>query len=89
MNKFSAHISIYASHDVTKPRPIYIEPWGEDYWLLPGDKFKIIAYGNASSPYFSIFENDDSTQVYIEGNGQDFSVRHGEKVIDCGYQRPE
>ena len=89
MNKFSALISIHSSNNATKPRPVYIEPWGEDYWLFPGDKFEIIANGIESSPYFSIGENDENIQVYIEGDCQDFSVRHVKKVITCGYQRPE
>ena len=94
MPDFSAAISIWCDdHYATKPRRILIEPWGEDYWLFPGDEFEIKVIGKEGTPYFTVVEADEYTQVYIEtivtdlGNLADFEVFHnGEKVV-CGYQR--
>jgi hypothetical protein len=87
MSDNSATMSVSLDYRAMKPRPVYIEPWGEDYWLFPGDDFKITAFGQTSPPYFGLHEYDDTTQIYIEGDCQDFVVQHDEKRIECGYQR--
>lgn len=87
MKNYSATMSVSLDYRAIKPRAVYIEPWGEDYWLFPQDEFVITANGQTSSPVFSLHEHDDSTQIYIEGDCQNYVVQHSSKQIECGYQR--
>ena len=92
MTEFSSVISVSLDNSATTPRPIYLEPWGEDYWLFPGDVFKIRAFGDQEPPssnFFDIVESADATQVYVEGRFTNFEVLQNGKSISGGYQRAQ
>lgn len=87
MSDFSATLHVHWSHEASKPRPIYIEPWGEDYWLFPGDQFEVIAFSQKTVPHFEIVESDESTQVYFEPDCHKFVIKQAEHHLKCGHQR--
>ena len=47
---------------------VWIEPWGDDYTLLPKQKFTVTTTGpeSGSGPWFALVETDGNTQVYVE-----------------------
>ena len=60
-------IGIWNDQNATRSRVIYVEPWGEDYTLLPDEKLEIVADSGADDiPWFDIVESNDATQVYCE-----------------------
>ena len=46
------------------PRPIYVEPEGADYWMLPEQTFQLRADVNDPCAQFEILDNGDSLQVW-------------------------
>lgn len=46
MAKSFTRIGISNGRDEQRPRVIYVEPWGRDYTLLPGEDLEIVAYGD-------------------------------------------
>jgi len=68
---------------------MWLEPWGEDYWLRQGETFEIVAQGAEDNFYFHVdIGEKDNVLVSVEGDFADISVRHGEKVLECGHNRP-
>jgi len=87
-SKLASHSSrIIIENDTDRPRIAWVEPWGEDYTLLPKEKLEIIARSDLEPPWFHVDEYAEGSQIYIEGiiNGYDV-VQNGIK-LECGDQR--
>ena len=69
-----------------EPHVISVEPWGEDYTLLPGEGLEIIAFGDTTSPWFHVVEWGDSSQVYCE-EASIFKVLQDGIELECGHNR--
>jgi hypothetical protein len=79
-------------NDTDRPRIVWVEPWGEDYTLLPKERLEIVVQSTLETPWFNVIEHADSTQVYIEGQsneGQpnDYDALQMGKKILCGHRR--
>jgi hypothetical protein len=71
----------------TRPRPVFIQPWGRDYWLFPGDEFEFTTSRDAPAPLFDVTEDDDATQIYLRSEGDDFAVRLRGQPLSGSFQR--
>ena len=81
--------TLVVSNRRTKPLVVYVEPWAEDYTVIPGTEIKIEAYGNDDVlPRFVIVEWDDSIQVYCEETS-DFNVFDGSQELKSGHNRQQ
>ncbi len=70
-----------------RSRVVYVEPWGEDYTLLPNEKLEIIAQPSDDiAPWFYIVESDVYTQVYCEATC-DFEIWQEGQRLECGHNR--
>jgi len=65
---------------------VAVEPWGEDFTLLPGEALEIVAVGEADTPWFHLVEWEGSSQVYCE-NAVDFKVLQRGIQLKCGHNR--
>lgn len=87
MDSPAAKIGVINSRDCSQSRVVYVEPWGEDYTLLPGEELEIVATGPNSPPWFNVVEWDQATSVYIEGDCADFAVYQAGQRLECGHNR--
>ncbi|MFD5641584.1 hypothetical protein ACFWIP_07385 [Streptomyces anulatus] len=73
---------------------LFIEPYGEDYWLKSGEVFAVAPEAAGSNVCFSIavcqegtvwlYEDGDPTKVVLE-----YTVTDADgKRLECGHQRP-
>jgi hypothetical protein len=84
MYQFSTKIGIW--NERKGPQVVAVEPWANDYTLLPKEKLEIVAFGDKAVPWFVVAEWDGTTQVYCEDTA-DFKVMQGERELPCGHQR--
>ena len=84
MERPTAKIEFWNSRK--RPHVISVEPWGEDFTLLPEEKLEVVAWGNSENPHFTAVESEDGTQIYIDG-AQEFAVNQDGKRIECGHKR--
>ncbi len=84
MTKHIKKIIIRNEFDDTKT--LYLEPWGEDYGMLPSDEFEIIAKNVDDEFYFQIDLGKDVI-VYAEGQVTDISVYQNNELLQCGHNR--
>jgi len=73
-NEFSRHIILW------------LEPWGEDYGMLPNDEFEIIAKNVSKDFYFQVDFGED-IKVWAEGQITDIGVYKNNELLSCGYKR--
>jgi hypothetical protein len=76
-------------------RCLFIEPYGEDFWLKPGDEFIVVPGEGPSDPQFTVVAATDRLVVWIFEGGDPEKVVVDCTVIDsdgteleCGYECP-
>ena len=84
MGPFTTKIGV--SNSRSKPQVVAVEPWANDYTLLPGEELEIIAFGDTELPWFHVVEWDGTSQVYIQVTG-DFKVMQNGVELQCGHNR--
>jgi hypothetical protein len=84
MYSFSSKFGVWNARKV--PLVVAVEPWANDYTLLPDEKLEIIAFSDTAVPWFNVVEWDGTTQVYCEDTA-DFKVVKGGLELECGHQR--
>jgi hypothetical protein len=47
-------------------RVVWLEPIPEDYTLLPGERLEIVTTWRLKTPWISVVESLESTQIYID-----------------------
>jgi len=84
MAKFTGKIGV--SNNTKRPRIVWLEPWGEDYTLLPGEQLDIVCHDDSEQSWFHVVEHEESTQVYVEGGGYPDVIQSGQRLA-CGHNR--
>ena len=84
MYPFKAKLGV--SNSGSKPRVVAVEPWANDYTLLPGEELEIVAFGNAQSPWFYVVEWGWASQAYCNETA-DFKVVQNGVELRCGHNR--
>jgi hypothetical protein len=74
------------SNSRRKPQVVAVEPWANDYTLLPGEELEIVAFGDTALPWFHVVEWDGTSQVYCEDTA-DFKVVQKGVELECGHNR--
>lgn len=76
------------TNDRRAPITLLIEPWGEDYTLLSGETFGIVAEHSSDAFEFHWVVGEEMTQVYAEGDRDaTVAVYDGERQLECGHNR--
>jgi hypothetical protein len=70
----------------TRPHTFVIEPWGEDFTLLPGENMLLWAFGEETAPRFEVVEQQFGTLVSCEDTSR-FEVTQNGLLLHCGHQR--
>lgn len=66
---------------------MFLEPWGEDYTLLPNDTFEIIAEAPSKNFYCHICFDKENVLVYVEGDFKNLAVVQDGNQLKCGHNR--
>ena len=69
-----------------KPHVVGVEPWGEDYTLLPKECVSITAFHDDKVPSFEIDELEGLTAVWCNDTN-DFEVTQDGRRLECGHNR--
>ena len=71
------------------PRPVYVEPEGADFWLLPKQTFEFRAQSKDDADEFSLWDHGDSLQIWPSLGMGDIVVFCDGIELQCGHQRPD
>jgi hypothetical protein len=61
-------VTIRIYNDRRRPHVVWIEPWAEDYTMLPNQQLTVTTSGpkKHSGPLFELVETRGNTQVYVD-----------------------
>ena len=80
---------IKISNDRSSFATLWLEPWGEDYGMSPGDEFEVAAMDVEEGLFFHVAYNEKGMKVYAEGDAKYVSVYQNGEVLSCGHNRRE
>ncbi|WP_394426144.1 hypothetical protein [Streptomyces sp. SGAir0957] len=76
------------SHETRSVVCLWVEPWGTDHWMRPGEEFTVVTETGQEHSPFNVVVHDQGITVWVN-SGSDAEVfdRNGAPVR-CGHQRP-
>jgi hypothetical protein len=80
---------IKISNDRSSFATLWLEPWGEDYGMPPGDEFEVVAADAEEDFYFHVEYGEKGLKVYAEGSATHVSVYQDGEMVSCGHKRRE
>ena len=48
------------------PRGVWVEPWGDDHWLNPGETFTVLAEDDPGTDSFNVVHHDQGVSIWYE-----------------------
>jgi len=66
---------------------LFLEPYGEDYWLRPGEECIVTSGPPDPDPAFGLELTDEGVTVYFEGPHAEVRAADG-AILQVGHQRP-
>ena len=88
LNMFSYRSQLGVSNRRDTPQVVAVEPWADDFTLMPGEELEIVAFGSTARPWFFVDEWEGTSQVYCNET-DDFEVSQGGVRLECGHNRQE
>jgi hypothetical protein len=86
MNQYPSKISF--SNESPHPRVVWIEPWAEDFTLLPKESLAVHASSKNEIPWLGIIEWDDcQTQIYVEPLEVSYTIVQAGRQLTSGHNR--
>ena len=90
MAEFFAKIGV--SNDEQQLRVIWVEPWPNDFTLLPGESLEIHVRSSTAQAWFNVVETDRNMQIYVELPPSDLmsavvEVYQGTQMLQSGHNR--
>lgn len=67
---------------------LWVEPWGTDHWMRPGEAFTVVTEAGLEKSPFNVVVHDQAITVWVNA-GHDAEVfdKTGH-LAPCGHQRP-
>ncbi len=75
------------SNDLSSPVTLWLEPWGEDYVMLPAQTFEVVAQGTTEGFYFHVAYRAENIQIYAEGSSESVLILQNGELLECGHNR--
>ena len=76
---------------LTNDRPtfvtLWLEPWGEDYGMSPGDEFEVVAEDSQEGFRFHVVSEENNMKLYAEGDVRRVAVSQNGVGLSCGHSR--
>lgn len=74
-------------NDTKEPFVLLLEPWGEDYTILPGQQFELVATGTTEESRFHTEHRADCVATWVRGPVERVEVFAEGGEVHGGYQR--
>ncbi|MFD9411664.1 hypothetical protein ACFWBN_32250 [Streptomyces sp. NPDC059989] len=67
---------------------LFVEPWGTDHWMRPGESLVVTAEGDPTSWPFDVTVHPDGVSVIVNEHYVVEVFDHAGAPAPCGFQRP-
>ncbi|MER5228300.1 hypothetical protein [Streptomyces flaveus] len=83
---------IRLNNDTEKILGIWVEPWGEDYWMNPKEQFTVTTETpegvDSDEEPFDVVFHDQGVSVCVNIGYEAIVYDQSGSEVDCGHQRP-
>jgi hypothetical protein len=66
---------------------LWVEPWGTDHWMRPGEELTVVTEASEDSG-FNVVVHDQGITVWVESARSALVLTKNGNEAPCGYQRP-
>jgi hypothetical protein len=79
---------LQVTNETSAMQCMFVEPWGTDHWLLPGQTLTVVTEQDLDEAPFSVVVHDQGISVVCE-TAYSATVHDAFGEAPCGYQRPD
>ncbi|MDX2389324.1 MULTISPECIES: hypothetical protein [unclassified Streptomyces] len=67
---------------------LWVEPWGTDHWMRPGEEFTVVTYLEPEEAPFNVVVHAQGITVWVNSSNDAEVVDKNGNLVPCGHQRP-
>jgi hypothetical protein len=67
---------------------LWLEPWGTDHWMRPGEEFTVVTEERPAESPFDLVMHDDGISVVVNTAFDATVLDKSGREAPCGHQRP-
>lgn len=67
---------------------LWVEPWGTDYWMRPGEELTVVTEAPSEESPFNIVVHGQGITVWVNSGNDAEVFDKGGNLLLCGHQRP-
>lgn len=79
---------IDVSNETERKLGLWVEPWGADYWLRPGETLTVVTEKAPEEAPFNVVMHDQGVTVWVNSANHAEVVDKDDRPVPCGHQRP-
>ncbi|MFD3982469.1 hypothetical protein ACFWR6_28140 [Streptomyces griseus] len=68
---------------------VWVEPWGTDHWMRPGEVFTVVTEADAEEASFDVVVHDQGISVWVNAGFSAEVIDQEGRAAVCGHQRPD
>lgn len=67
---------------------LWVEPWGTDHWMRPGEEFTVVTETRPEESPFNVVVHDQGITVWVNSGSDAEVFDKSGNPASCGHQRP-
>ncbi|MET9482000.1 hypothetical protein [Streptomyces sp. NPDC006638] len=67
---------------------LWVEPWGTDHWMRPGEQFTVVTESEPEESPFNVVVHRQGITVWVNSASSSEVVDQDGVIVPCGHQRP-
>ncbi|MFB7678515.1 hypothetical protein ACFC26_44745 [Kitasatospora purpeofusca] len=67
---------------------LWVEPWGTDHWMRPGEEFTVMTELEPEESPFNVVVHAQGITVWVNSSNDAEVVDKNGSLVPCGHQRP-
>lgn len=68
---------------------LWVEPWGTDHWMRPGEEFSVVTDKEPEEAPFNVVVHSSGITVWVNSANASEVVDKNGNPVPCGHQRPD
>ncbi|UXY32117.1 hypothetical protein [Streptomyces sp. HUAS TT20] len=76
------------SNDTSSTFCLWVEPWGTDHWMCPGEAFTVVTETEPEQSAFNVVVHDQGVTVRVNSGGDAEVFHKNREPVPRGHQQP-
>ncbi|WP_329536941.1 hypothetical protein OG568_51080 (plasmid) [Streptomyces sp. NBC_01450] len=76
------------SNETSSMLCLWVEPWGTDHWMRPGEEFTVVTEMEPEESPFNVVVHKQGITVWVNSSNDAEVFDENGISVPCGHQRP-